>query len=128
MSKKEKKKNEISVNFLDYVPVHTIEWDTDQETGKVYLIKERSKNKILKKIIHWIGKDQNFHIRLDELGSDVWKAVDGKRNVKAIADYLQENSEKELVQANERVSFFLGMMKKNDFVELYKKVGDTGSQ
>jgi hypothetical protein len=121
MPKKEKKKKQKNENFLDYIPIHTIQWDINPKTQKVFIIKERSKNKILKKIIQWLGRDQNFHIHLDQLGSEVWQAVDGKRNVKAIADYLQENSETELTQVNERVSYFLGMMKKNGFVQLYEK-------
>ena len=53
--------------------------------GSVYLIKEKTKNKLLKKIIGWLGRSQDFHIHLDELGSAAWLAADGRRTILEIA-------------------------------------------
>jgi hypothetical protein len=69
-------------NFLEYVPVQNCPWGTDDK-GKVYLIKEKTKNKLLKKIIGWLGRSQDFHIHLDELGSAAWVAPDGSRSILA---------------------------------------------
>lgn len=104
-------------NFLDYIPVRQIPWDTDDQ-GNVYLIKEKTKQKWLKKIIDWVGKNQNFHIHLDETGTLVWLAIDGKSTVLDIVNQLKDSKGDEFKQPEQRVSFFLGMMKKNKFVDL----------
>ena len=118
MSKKNKIKEKETQNFLDYIPQQNINWETDEETGKVYLIKEKTKNKLFKKIIDWVGKSQHFHIHLDDKGSEVWRNIDGKRNVHEIARHMKTVFGDDFNQAEERVSYFLGMMKKSDFVKL----------
>ena len=118
MSKKNKTdQSQPQKNFLDYIPVQKIPWDTDDK-GKVYLIKEKTKQKWLKKVIDWVGKNQNFHIHLDETGSFVWRAIDGKTTVHQIVLRLKEHFGENFKQPEQRVSFFLGMMKKNKFVDL----------
>ena len=124
MSKKEKNKNAKDENFLDYIPVKNINWDSDSKTGHVYLIKEKTKNRLLKKIIDWVGKNQHFHIHLDETGSAVWRAIDGERSVNDIANLLKETYGEEFKQPEQRVSYFLGMMMKSDFVQLLKKTSN----
>ncbi len=119
--KKEKKKENNAKNFLDYIPARNIQWETD-DSGKVYLIKEKTKNKWLKKIIDWVGKSQNFHIRLDEVGTFTWLAIDGERTVLDISRHLKEAFGEDFKEPEQRVSFFLGMMKKNGFIELFEKV------
>ena len=107
-------------NFLDYIPVKNIDWKQDEE-GTVYLIKERTKNKLLKKLIDWFKRDQYFYIHLDHLGTAAWLAIDGKRTVARISQLMKERFGEDLEQAEQRVSHFMGMMKRNDFIELLEK-------
>ena len=76
-------------NILDYVPVQNCPWDKD-EKGKVYLIKEKTKSKLLKKIIGWLGRSQDFHIHLDELGTAAWLQADGQRTILEISAILRQ--------------------------------------
>ncbi|MCP4221277.1 MAG: PqqD family protein, partial [bacterium] len=96
-----------AANFLDFIPSRSIDWAQD-EAGKVYLIKEKTKNKVLKKIISWVNKNQNFHIHLDDLGTSAWLAIDGKRSVNDICGMMKEKFGEKLVQPEKRLSFFLG--------------------
>ena len=101
-------------NILDYVPVQNCPWDKDSQ-GKVYLIKEKAKNKLLKKIITWAGRSQDFHIHLDELGSAAWLAADGRRSILAIAALLQQQGTGEVAQVEPRLAKFFAMLARDGF-------------
>lgn len=103
-------------NFFEYIPVRNIEWDKD-EKERVYLIKEKSKKKFMKKIIWFFSKSQVFKIHLDELGTSVWLLIDGKRNVYEIIQEMGKNHKDNLDQAEQRVSNFFILLKKNKFVD-----------
>lgn len=103
-------------NLLDYIPVRTVDWDRDDD-GRVYLLKERSRNTILKKIIRFLHKDQFFRIRLDELGTAAWLGIDGKKDIYQITLEMKAQFADRLHQAEERVGYFFAMLKKNDFVD-----------
>ncbi len=103
-------------NFLDYIPVRNIDWKQDEE-GKVYLIKEKTKNKILKKLIGWFNRSQFFYIHYDDLGTAAWLAIDGRRTVAQISQIMKEKFGEDLEQSDQRVSHFMGISKRNDFID-----------
>ncbi len=103
-------------NFFEYVPVRNIEWAQDED-GKVYLIKERSKNKFIKKLIDWLNRSQFFYLHLDDLGTAAWLAIDGRRTVKEICEAMNEQLDENLEQAEQRLAYFMGMLKKNNFID-----------
>ncbi len=104
-------------NFFDYLPVQNCPWDKDGK-GHVYLIKEKTRNKLLKKIIDWAGRSQEFHIHLDEPGTAAWLAVDGRRSILEIAAFLQQGSGSEMTQAEQRLAKFFAMLARDKFVIL----------
>jgi hypothetical protein len=97
------------------VPIQNCPWDRD-EKGKIYLIKEKTKNKLLKKIIGWVRRSQEFHIHLDELGSAAWLAADGQRTIIEIAAFLRQGSLGEVTQAELRLAKFFAMLARDGFV------------
>jgi len=102
-------------NFLDYVPVQNCPWGTD-EKGKVYLIKEKSKNKLLKKIISVLGRKQDFHIHLDELGTAAWLEADGKKTILEIGTALKPVFGEKIAPAEQRLARFFAMLARDLFV------------
>jgi len=102
-------------NFLDYVPVRNCPWDKDGQ-GHVYLIKEKTKKKLLKKFIGWIGRSQDFHIHLDELGSAAWLAADGRRTILAISETLKQDGSGTIKQFEPRLAKFFAMLARDGFV------------
>ncbi len=108
-------------NMLDYIPEKSIKWETGDD-GNIYLLKEKSRNKIMKKIIDMFGKSQYFRIHLDKYGSTVWKNIDGRKNVKELSESLKKvSSNEEVLMAAERVSYFIALMMKNKFVKIVGK-------
>ena len=102
-------------NILERVPVQNCPWGKDSK-GMVYLIKEKTKNRLLKKIIGGLGRSQEFHIHLDELGSAAWLAADGSRTVLAIAVALKEKKPAGIEQAEPRLAKFFAMLARDGFV------------
>jgi hypothetical protein len=101
-------------NFLDYVPVQNCPWDKDGK-GRVYLIKEKTKKKLLKKVIGWIGRSQDFHIHLDDLGSAAWLAADGRRTILDISVALKQGCGG-IEQFEPRLAKFFAMLARDGFV------------
>jgi len=102
-------------NFLDYIPVQNCPWGTD-EKGKVYLIKEKSRNKLLKKIISVLGRNQDFHIHLDELGTAAWIKADGKKTILDISTDLKPVFGEKIAPAEQRLARFFAMLARDRFV------------
>ncbi len=102
-------------NFLDYVPIQNCPWDRDAK-GNVFLIKEKTKNKLLKKIIGWIGRSQEFHIHLDGLGTAAWLETDGQRTMLEISGILKERPDGRIEQAEPRLAKFFAMLARDGFV------------
>lgn len=110
-------KTKSSVNFLDLVPGQKYNWDKNED-GKTFLLVPRFGNRWLKKFAMNMGKSEFVRLYLDDNGARVWELIDGKRTVGAICDLLQEQSGEKLEQAEQRICFFMGMLKKNDFITL----------
>lgn len=102
-------------NILEYVPVQNCPWDRD-EKGRVFLIKEKTKNKLLKKIIGWLGRNQDFHIHLDDLGSAAWLESDGQRTILQIAAILKQTFAARIEPAEPRLARFFAMLARDGFV------------
>jgi len=102
-------------NILDYVPIQNCPWGTD-EKDKVYLIKEKTKNKLLKKVIGWLGRSQDFHIHLDELGSAAWLQADGQHTILAISLILKKVFAEKVEPAETRLAHFFAMLARDRFV------------
>lgn len=102
-------------NFLDYVPVQNCPWDKDSK-GNVYLIKEKTKKKLLKKVIGWLGRSQDFHIHLDELGSAAWLQADGRRSILEIGAVLKPVFAGKIEPAEPRLAKFFAMLARDGFI------------
>ena len=105
-------------NFLDYVPVHSVDFEEDQNKNIVLLI-PRFKSKIAKKLFSFLARSEFIRISLDETGSTVWRLIDGKRSVFEITNELK-HIKKDINQEKiyERVSLFISTLARNRFVKL----------
>jgi len=102
-------------NYLDNIPVRNIDWEKDEQ-GKVYLVKEKTRNKLLKKIIELVDRRQFFYIHLDELGTASWLLCDGRRSIIEISRQMQAEKGGTFIQSETRVAQFFAMLKKNKFI------------
>ena len=73
-------------NLLDLTPVRLHEYE-EVESGKVVILVRKFKNLGFSRFV--LGRHSPvMRIRLDEIGSEVWKRVDGVSNVATLLDRL----------------------------------------
>lgn len=63
------------------------------------------------------GHRQDHHkIKLDELGSETWKAIDGEKTVKEISESIQNQHEKSFEDLDDRVSKFISLLYEQRYI------------
>jgi hypothetical protein len=102
-------------NILEYVPVQNCSFGLNKD-GKVYLIREKTKNKLLKKIIGWLRRSQDFHIHLDDLGSAAWRETDGQRSILQISAILKQSFAAKVEPAEPRLAQFFALLARDGFI------------
>lgn len=88
-----------------WVPVRLSE--SLEEDGRVVVLAPRFQNRLGKGLVRLAKRDQSFRLRLDEFGSEAWRAVDGVRTVGEIADMMRERFGASAEPAEERLVEFL---------------------
>lgn len=110
-----KKKKE---NYLDYVFMRNPEMDwREKEDGKVVVIIEWKGfyNRIAQKVFK---KPSKSEIELDELGSFVWKQIDGNRDLFEVSQLMKKEFGDKIEPVYERLFKFVEIMKENKLVVL----------
>jgi hypothetical protein len=102
-------------NLLTSVPAHASRWRSG-ENGRIQLIQERARLRLIKKLIAALGRSDDFFIHLDEFGSAAWAACDGARSVAEIAAALRGRFGAGIEPAEERTAKFFAMLYRNRFV------------
>ena len=85
---KNQSKTKAEDNFLLFVP-HIKHETWEEKEDSIYLIFYHDHP--IQKIANWLVKKPNkSDIKLDDLGSAVWKSIDGSRNVMEIGEAIKE--------------------------------------
>ncbi|WP_243108048.1 PqqD family protein [Clostridium sp. JN-9] len=109
-----KKKHKNEDNFLLYVPVkkHT---DWEVRSGKVYLLFYH--NKPIEKFMRWLVKKPYVSdVELDDIGSYVWKSIDGKISVYEIGERLLKEFGKKCDPVYDRLIMYLRYLNRKGWV------------
>jgi len=77
------------------------------DDGMVTVFVPKFKNELAKKYIVPKLKSSNFNIKLDKLGSEVWKKMDGKNKVHEIINQLSEKYGDDFKKPEERITKYL---------------------
>lgn len=93
-------------NFLELKPVPLCEISVNEKSFITLLI-PKFQNKFVVKFINPLLKSPNIKVNLDELGSAVWKLMDGKNTVEDISKTLQNQFSKNENSIEERLLKFL---------------------
>ncbi|RKD21968.1 Coenzyme PQQ synthesis protein D (PqqD) [Caminicella sporogenes DSM 14501] len=116
------KKNKIKKedNFLELIPVikEGQDWKI-KEDGLVQILIPR--NGLIDKLVRMFVKTPKImKIDLDEVGSCVWKAIDGKRNIAEIGNILKEEFGEKVEPLYERLGTYINILRNNKFITLEK--------
>ncbi len=93
-------------NYLELTPVRTEHFETSTG-GLVTLLVPKFKSRTLSYFLIPKGKSDHFRIRLDEMGSATWLAIDGQKNVGVLCQILSDVVGEKIQPVHERVPKFL---------------------
>ena len=112
-------------NLLDLTPKRMHEHETD-ENGKVVLMVKKFRNERIARFM--LGnRPAHFHIRLDDLGSAVWKEIDGENTVAGILERLKlawTDAPGKINELEERLSKYLSLLYDNRYI-YFREMEDT---
>jgi hypothetical protein len=106
-----------SINLLELTPEQRATWET-AENGTVVVLVPKFHHELLVKWLVPRLKYPHVRVKLDRLGSFVWKQCDGRTTVAEIAARLRTEFADSAESAEDRIRTFLLMLEKSDLVNL----------
>ena len=122
-----RKKDRQSINLLELTPAQRVPWETD-EHGTVVVLVPKFENELLKRWIMPHLRHPNVRVKLDTLGSFVWKQCDGNTTVATIADRMEAEFGGSMQGVHDRIRTFLLMLEKSELVHLIHRQTDVPHQ
>jgi hypothetical protein len=111
MGRKGKETELEGVNLLGLAPVHRAEWE--EVEGRVVVLRPPPTTHGLRGLLdRFFHKMSASRIRLDEVGSFGWRALDGERTVAEVVDLLREEFGERVDPAEERLAHLIRLMRK----------------
>lgn len=108
-------------NIKEIIPIRRFEWEEDQKTGRIIILRPKFESAFCKKYLLPFFKHKFFKINLDELGTIVWKNCDGKNSVEDIKNAIQKRFNQDVEEIDERLKKFILQLHREKFVILLQK-------
>jgi len=106
------------VNLLELRPVRLAAWEESGEE-RVVLLRPRPASSGLGSFFLRIATAlAPPRLRLDPIGSQAWRDLDGSRSVSAVADGLRERFGEEAEPVEERLGTLLRLLRRDGFLAL----------
>ena len=122
MVRSRKKKNP-ELNLLELIPEPLVDHETGKD-GAITLLAPRFNNRLMKRIFERRMKNPWMKIRLDDIGTAVWKRIDGSATVGAIGNELKEEFGEDIEPCFERLSMFFSQLELSGFIR-YRNIEDV---
>jgi hypothetical protein len=101
-------------NLMDMIPVRSVQWEENRETHLISLLKPKFNLYFFQKRL----RQPYYRVNLDQIGTSVWKNIDGKKSVYTIANNLRDQSGEPPIQLYDRVSAFIKSLERNRLIRL----------
>ena len=98
------------LDFATVQPRRLLEWR--EEDGRCVLLRPRLGTSRLGRWVAGLGGDPDYRIRLDEIGTLVWRACDGHTSLADIVRRMREQFGERVEPADQRLSQFMRRMLK----------------
>jgi hypothetical protein len=106
-----------AINLLELTPEQRVSWENG-ENGNVVVLVPKFQHELLVKWLVPHLKYPHVRVKLDKLGSFVWKQCNGTTTVAEIADRLRAEFQDTAGSAEDRIRTFLLLLEKSDLVNL----------
>lgn len=101
-------------NLLYLRPRRTREWE--EVDGRVVVLMPKFRHPLLVRWLLPFLRSQNFRIKLDGLGSAVWKQCDGETSVASIAERVRAEFGETAEPVHDRIGTFLRKLEHGELV------------
>ncbi len=102
-------------NVLDLTPVRINE-HVLTDAGLVTILIPRYKSGFMNRMLEKQGRDKNFRLDLDELGSAVWLNIDSEKKIRELCDILEDKFGEKAHPVEQRLVKFISMLYQNELV------------
>ncbi len=111
------------VNYMNLTPIRFKQHE-DIEDGTVAIIFPKFKNERLQSFLVPGNKSKFIRIKLDELGTASWLAIDGKKTVKDICDLLENKFGERIQPVEERTTKFFTSLYEQRYISFKELIKD----
>lgn len=109
-----------NANVLELIPEKLQGFEVN-DLGLVTILVPRTKSQFMLRLMTRLNRSLNITIELDEVGSAVWLAIDGKTQTSNICLQLEQKFGDDFTQAPERVVRFLSGLYRNKHIAFKRK-------
>jgi hypothetical protein len=113
--------------FTSLVPVRQHRWE-DHDDGRVTVLIPRFSGRLTRRWLMPLFRRPHVRLRLDEIGSFVWLACDGRTSVGELARALQSRFGGEPADAQHRVTSFVRKLARITCVTFLAPVGPPAAR
>jgi len=107
-----------SINLLELTPMQRVPWE-QAENGTVVVLVPKFRNPLVVRYVVPHLRYPHVRVKLDAMGSFVWKLCDGKTTVAAMAEQMIAEFGDSATAAHDRIRTFLLTLERTDLVKLY---------
>ena len=107
-----------SINLLELTPMQRVPWE-QAENGTVVVLVPKFRNPLVVRYVVPHLRYPHVRVKLDAMGSCVWKLCDGKTTVAAMAEQMIAEFGDSATAAHDRIRTFLLTLERTDLVKLY---------
>lgn len=112
-----KKKNK---NYLDFIPIKNSKINYTEDTNGIITLEVVRKG-LFDKIAQTVFKaPKSSFIKLDKLGSCVWKSIDNKSSVYGLSNVIKSEFGKDCEPLYERLITYITILQDNKFISIKK--------
>jgi hypothetical protein len=116
-----------SRSFWDEKPRRALEW-RETDDGRCVLLRPKFGKGLLGRWLATRIRDPHYRIRLDEVGTFVWKASDGQTPFSIIVAGLRMRFGARVEPAEQRLAVFARQMLRSRTIEIGEALGGQGSE
>lgn len=111
------KREKISENYLERIPCHQkdLVWEsgTDGETVTLFIENKGFYNRLAQKVF---GRPKVSHIKLDGIGSFVWKEITGEKTILELGEMVLARYGEAAEPLYARLSMFFNILDENGLI------------
>ncbi|MBA4406110.1 PqqD family protein [bacterium] len=112
-----------NINYLEVTPIRVLHEEVD-ENNLVTVLIPKVTNRLAKKYFEPMLKSPLIKLKLDEIGSASWLAIDGKKNVAEIASELVQKFGDKINPVEERLTKYLTTLYEQRFITFQEIKGE----